>query len=43
MSPEKYLQSDKSQIEIKQNTNGDYLLKDSKGKSHIVRNDLAQQ
>lgn len=30
-------------MEIKQNTNGDYLLKDSEGKSHIVRKDLAQQ
>ena len=30
-------------MEIKQNANGDYLLKDSEGKSHIVRKDLAQQ
>lgn len=30
-------------MEIKQNTNGDYLLKDSESKSHIVRKDLAQQ
>lgn len=42
MSPEKHSKETK-QIKIKQNTNGDYLLKDSKGKSHIVCKDLAQQ
>ena len=30
-------------MEIRQNPNGDYLLKDSEGKSHIVCKDLAQQ
>ncbi|MGX3046158.1 PBECR2 nuclease fold domain-containing protein [Helicobacter sp. T3_23-1056] len=30
-------------MQIKQNQNGDYLLKDSEGKSHIVRKDLAQE
>ena len=35
MSPEKYLQSWQNQIKIKQNTNGDYLLKDGKGKATL--------
>lgn len=43
ISCEKNAIKDKIQMEIKQNTNGDYLLKDSEGKSHIVRKDLAQQ
>ncbi|MGX2973157.1 PBECR2 nuclease fold domain-containing protein [Helicobacter sp. T3_23-1059] len=30
-------------MQIKQNQNGDYLLKDSEGKNHIVRKEVAQK